>query len=745
MSNVFTYPNNEQTNYINPDDDIYIGALQRARYFLAGNDSDTIYSNGYRGGTSPMANLPNRTPEGLARHVSNYRGYYGVASNSGVDGLPSYLSVYNEPFIYTYFYITLFGITNAYPNPTTGTLTLDCKREHGSTHPSNLPYFATTNTHGMGNSSLKYTDTYARLFQFQNFDESVAGEWGNYLNFLTNGGTEFYLKVVDALSVEVYTDSGFATPVNIGPSGLNWSAYTSGGVATIANGQPGSFQCLVATLYDQGNISMSAYDSDYYSGYGNSVNNDFGANIVGARTSWFVKSTNTSRSSFDSNVPVDYASIPNPSTDSDFNPEITVVCAGDGAPLTGVGTNGVVTGATLNPELAGMMVGGGDSFNQYSDFSQCAVKIVNNVSDAAAGFDFSISNITQASPAVVTFANSIKDLSADGNVRGFKSFINVGGMTEINGELVYLKQTSHNTAEIYNDEDFTLPHNSIGYGAYTSGGELDDYDNNELDQITVFGADYTGRTFLDFYQNYAPLSLDVTNQGSFDQVWPSTVSPAKMNMTVIHPTRKTYAQDLTRYTNSTGAVGYRLSVTYNNISVEAWRELDSFIKQMRGGSAPFRFNYTSASDGGGYSIFSTNQNTINTWNAGRPILARRLAPGSTAVYLTGFKAEDSLFPPGSNGRIVSRSGDIFSGLHSYRSSFTFNNVATAGGEFQTNQFGEAIIRFTHPIKNELGALNGSIAPFNYTYFQCMLADDEVEYDWHPTGNFVSFSIDMDVV
>ena len=89
---------------------------------------------------------------------------------------------------------------------------------------------------------------------------------------------------------------------------------------------------------------------------------------------------------------------------------------------------------------------------------------------------------------------------------------------------------------------------------------------------------------------------------------------------------------------------------------------------------------------------------------------------------------------------------MFLNFKTYRSTYSFNNVAYAGGSFETNQFGEAIIRFTAPHTGTLDNLSGVIAPTDgYTYFQCMLSDDEVEYDWHPTGNFVSFKLDMDVV
>ena len=739
MSNVF-----DGSGYIRDDDPILLGTLKRARDFLEKSDSaNTPYTKPYKGETLPSeryAGLSPRTPDNFAAHIAKFRTYYGVASGLGVDGYPSYQAIYNTPDIYCYFHLIKFGITNAFANGSKGTLTLECRRD-SSTHPG-LPLQSNTDTHGMGNTSLKYTDTVSRKFDLSGFDLSVPGEWGNYLNLADNGGTQFYLKVIDAQTVEVYTDSAYTTPVNIGPSGLNWSPYTSGGFAVLSTGQSGSYQMIYMNFIDRSNTTYTAYDKDYYSGFGNSVNGNFGANIVGARTSYFVN-VSLSTSTFSSNPPIDYLSTPDWQTDSQYNPAITLTCSGDGLPYTGSGANGCVTGATFNIELGGLMFQGGTSTQPYALGAECLVLPAANDSDASAGYDFSVSNITQASPAVVTFTNSIYDQTSVGNENAVKVFNDVGGMTEINGQLLYLKQTAHNSAEIYTDANLTVPLDSTAYTAYTSGGNLQDYDNNEFIQSTVFGGDYTGRTLGSDYANFGPMPLDTSNAGSFDQVWPRIVSPAKMDIQLIQPTRKTYGQDLTRYTNSTGAYGYRLSLTYNNISKTAWQEFDGFIKSMRGASAPFYFRYFQAGVRG-YRVFDSSQDTIDTWEAASPVLAKDIAVGDTAIWLTGFKADGSA--PGSNTRIVSRLNDVFFGAHTYRDSFTYNNVGFASGEFQTNEFGEAIIRFTHPFKNNISTLSNSVNPTRgFTYLQCMLSDDEIEYDFHPIGDFVSFKVDLDVV
>ena len=65
-----------------------------------------------------------------------------------------------------------------------------------------------------------------------------------------------------------------------------------------------------------------------------------------------------------------------------------------------------------------------------------------------------------------------------------------------------------------------------------------------------------------------------------------------------------------------------------------------------------------------------DQNTLDVWGAVDARLARNVNPGDTQIYLTGFKVGSA---PGTNDRIVSKTGDVFFGAHSYRNNFTFNN------------------------------------------------------------------------
>ena len=769
MSNVFTYPNaaHQYTGYISPEDSTLKGMLDRAINFMDSNQGNP-YGDQYNGGTQAFAGLdghdnfisygpaPERTPENALALISKFRAYYGVASQYGLLGYPTYESIYRNPAISGYFHNIQFIPTNAYAH-TNGTLRIDCRRDSTS-HSSTLtiPDFTATDTHGMGDDNIPYSDDYYLTFHFSGFSTSVANEWGNYLNHTVNGDTLFYLKVINHETVEVYTDSDYTTPLNIGPTGLNWSSWTSGGFAYCRNVGGNTFftnQLLEIKNIDAGNQQFSYYDNDYYSGYGNAVNNEFGAMLVGARSSYWVEPTD-SVSSFNSNSPIDHASHSDDS-DSGLSPQVTVHCNGDGAPYTGVNGNGCVTHATFNVAFGGIMEKGSSTVYPAPTGAQCLLKIRNRDSDASLSYAFNITNITNASPAVITFSAASPSQSGalkvitgiTGVIDNSLSIPSTIDPRDLNGKSVYLKQTSATSAELYNDHGLTDPVDTTGHTAYVSGGHLQDFDNDLfMSNALLYGSNFLGRQITNenpTYKNYsqfAPLALQ-TDGIPESQYWPDEVTPAKMDLTLIHPTRKSYGQDLTRYTNSTGAYGYRISLTYNNISKSDWKKINTFIQSMRGGGAPFIFRYNNT---GGYPMFQTETQTINVWGINsRPRLAMTHYAGETLLHYTGFRPG---LEPNSYERQVCQAGDVFFGVHTYRNNATLNNIGIASGDFQTNQFGEAIIRYTAPIKHTMYRLSNDTSPSDdYNYFQTMLSNDEVDYNWHPTGNFVSFKIEMDIV
>ena len=714
MSNVFTYPNNAGTNYINPNDPILLGSLERANTFLnGGNNASLPYATPYAGNNTRMSGLSPRTPENLLSTVSYNRTFYGVASGSGQSGYPNYYSVYNMPNLYAYFHEIKFGFDTATTNGVDGTLRLGCIR-NSTTH-TGLPItVSSTQTHGLGNADFKYTDYHNRQFVFSGFTGGYAA---------LNGNT-YYVKVVDGRYLDVYNNAAGTSIVN--PSGFG--AYNTDGAAIITSGSSGRYQLVNVTFKDQGNARYYYYWDASYSGAGNEVNGQFGSYRVSARPQFYVISGQQNTSSFNSNATLDYATVAEWWYQSQFKPSVTITCNGNGAVYTG--SNGYITGVSFNPEYGGLMVYGGTAANPLATGAETLILPDNIVSDPLPGYNFSISAITKANPGVITFANNV--YSQTGLMKTITGAI---GMTEVNGKVVYLKSISRNQAQMYTDAAMTTTLNTSSYGVYTGGGVLQDYDNNYFGFVSNFGnGNWSGRNVSTLLEGkFAPGPLDLQATGSGDQVWPTVVKPAKIDWRLIQPTRKTYGQDLTRYTNSTAAFGYRLTLKYNNISKANWRVFDAFIKSMRGASAPFIFSASSGSMG--YNVFETDADTITTWTSTVRAATTNNA-GDSMIYFHGFAPNIT----------ICEATDVFFSAHTYRNNFTYNNVGFAGGSFSSNDFGEAIIRFTHPLKNQIDAMSPSISPASaWSNFNCMLTGDEVEFDWHPTGNFVSFEVSLDLI
>lgn len=77
-----------------------------------------------------------------------------------------------------------------------------------------------------------------------------------------------------------------------------------------------------------------------------------------------------------------------------------------------------------------------------------------------------ISNITNDNPIVVTVNNH--GLSSGTNV----TFVNVDGMTEINGQNYYISKISNNQVSLYSDVILSTSVDGSGFGSYISGGTI---------------------------------------------------------------------------------------------------------------------------------------------------------------------------------------------------------------------------------------------------------------------------------
>jgi hypothetical protein len=106
-----------------------------------------------------------------------------------------------------------------------------------------------------------------------------------------------------------------------------------------------------------------------------------------------------------------------------------------------------------------------DTTNSFNNFQDGAVK---NYADQGGIRSNTIASITKAATAVLTIAEPQWSLR-EGPV---KSISGVTGMTQLNGNIVYLKITGLQTAELYSDAALTTPINSTSFGTYVSGGTI---------------------------------------------------------------------------------------------------------------------------------------------------------------------------------------------------------------------------------------------------------------------------------
>ena len=82
-----------------------------------------------------------------------------------------------------------------------------------------------------------------------------------------------------------------------------------------------------------------------------------------------------------------------------------------------------------------------------------------------------VTGATKTSPIVITSASHNK---ANGNSVEFRE---IGGMTQLNGQTLYVGNQTTNTYELFTDEAQSVPLDGTGYSTYTSGGKWVDSDS----------------------------------------------------------------------------------------------------------------------------------------------------------------------------------------------------------------------------------------------------------------------------
>jgi hypothetical protein len=145
--------------------------------------------------------------------------------------------------------------------------------------------------------------------------------------------------------------------------------------------------------------------------------------------------------------------------------------------LSNLSFSSVGPGSTVEYDTTGTWYGGGFPIykmfvtaHENGDLSKVynSVKTgsVKNYAEFGGTRTENIGNISQANPAIFTTSSTTHGLR-----EGFPFVISgVSGMTQVNGNTYYMKITGLQTAELYLDANLTVPLDSTGFGAYTSGG-----------------------------------------------------------------------------------------------------------------------------------------------------------------------------------------------------------------------------------------------------------------------------------
>ncbi len=228
------------------------------------------------------------------------------------------------------------------------------------------------------------------------------------------------------------------------------------------------YKLNTVTLIDTNNYSSGHYDQDYYGG--TLTNGSFGVSIAGAAPRGFITRGQTATA----NPPLGQSGFASLDYTNKFFPQFTIQTTDDGLPIE-VGADGMVSGTTYTG------VNGG----RFASTQDSAVVIGNKQDDdPSPSSAYTVSAITKANPAVVTFAaNTTVHTSSGYNPRGY--FKSVGGMNQINGTAVYLKSIAYNQAEVYTDSGHTAGLDSSGFSTFTSGGIFEDVDDHQFDQGTA--------------------------------------------------------------------------------------------------------------------------------------------------------------------------------------------------------------------------------------------------------------------
>lgn len=204
--------------------------------------------------------------------------------------------------------------------------------------------------------------------------------------------------------------------------------------------------------------------------------------------------------------------------------------------------------------------------------------------------------------------------------------------------------------------------------------------------------------------------------------WPRHVSPASARMEYRQPSSVTRSQAGTKYVRNSGYTRWSLEVNYPPMREESFRQFHTVAQQARGQYIPFYF----------VNRDSQNQPLLfNYRDASNNITAPRVrtatAPGDTLLLLEGFSSGDS--GAATAGELIIGGG-------------TNGNIRTVVNTVDANQYGEARIRLAYPMR--FGLFAGSQIYFNPYHFVVTLAESGFEYTVDTAGfYYLTVKFDFD--
>lgn len=207
--------------------------------------------------------------------------------------------------------------------------------------------------------------------------------------------------------------------------------------------------------------------------------------------------------------------------------------------------------------------------------------------------------------------------------------------------------------------------------------------------------------------------------------WPTHVKPQTAKITVSQPSSQSYSQNGTKYVKTSGVVRYQVELEYPPMLYDDFKPFSQVVQAAQGQYNPFKLSLTGVN---GLHIIFSSSNDNNPFGPIR--FAEAYPSGTTVLKLEGLPANTLIFEAGD---------------HCYASDGAEGNgnLIMVINETTSNAFGEAVVRLSYPTSN-------AIYPWYQLYKSPSVAivtlnDDNFEYSVDAYGHYkfkVIFSMDQ---